>query len=263
MKTTCKIIAAVFALWSVSVTAYASDEWQNLFNGEDLSGWTVVKGGKYFDENSLDEESIYSVHDGSMRVYHGAPDGSVQYKALITHEKQLSGNFHLQVEYRWREGRYIPRSESKRDAGILFHVHSRNNQIWPSCLEMQLGDGQPGERNVAGDLWVSGKTLADVSSRDGFFNPDAPSEARGHGMRRFNLTRRRSEKPLGEWNTADIIVYGSARAEFYLNGKLVNEVRNMRKRVSSGAWAPLAGGRIALQAEWAEIEYRVVRVREL
>lgn len=252
-----------FAILGLSSFADARDEWVELFNGEDLSGWTVAIGGKYFDENSLDESAIFTVNDGVIGVYEGALDGSVQYKALITHERELSGSFHLQVEYRWREARFIPRSNVNRDAGVLFHVHSRPSQVWASSIEMQLGDGTPGERSVTGDLWVRGKTLADVSSSDGFHDPDGPSEARGAGMRRFNLTRGHAENAFGEWNTVDVIVYGSARAEFHLNGTLLNEVRNMRKRLPSGAWVPLDGGRIALQAEWAGIEYRLVRVRQL
>lgn len=263
MKFINRLLLLTIAAFGVCEAVEAGEDWIELFNGKDLSGWTVAKGGKYFDENSLGEDAIFTVKDGVIHVYAGAPDGSAQYRALLSHEREFSGNFHLQVEYRWREGRFIPRSESIRDAGILFHVHTRPNRVWPGGLEMQLGDGAPGERNVSGDLWVVGKTLADVSSRDGFYDPEAPSEIRGSGMRRFNLTRRKAEYRKGEWNVADIIVYGSARAEFHLNGRMVNEARNLRKKLSSGDWVPLDGGRIALQAEWAEIEYRVVRVREL
>ena len=37
----------------------------------------------------------------------------------------------------------------------------------------------------------------------------------------------------------------------------------MRYREADGEWQPLAFGQISLQAEWAELQYRTVRIKPL
>lgn len=61
------------------------------------------------------------------------------------------------------------------------------------------------------------------------------------------------EKPRGERNLA----------EFILNGKTLNGIENMKFQDADGEWKPLAKGHIPIQAEWAELEYRTVRVKEI
>ncbi len=72
-----------------------------------------------------------------------------------------------------------------------------------------------------------------------------------------------AEKALGEWNLAEVVVHGSEKAEFYLNGKLLNVVHNMKFKNAEGEWKPLEKGHISVQGEWAELEYRMIRVKAL
>ena len=64
------------------------------------------------------------------------------------------------------------------------------------------------------------------------------------------------------WNTIELTVKGAAEAEYKVNGVVVNRVFNM-ERAMGGGFQPLASGPIALQAEYAELFYRNVRIREL
>jgi len=57
-----------------------------------------------------------------------------------------------------------------------------------------------------------------------------------------------------------LYIYGSESAHFYLNGKSVNKVYDMETLCLDGQWEE---GGITLQAEWAELEYRAVRVKKL
>jgi hypothetical protein len=82
-------------------------------------------------------------------------------------------------------------------------------------------------------------------------------------MQGASYTTVAATKPHGEWNLAELIVHGAERAEYFLNGKRVNEVGDMRYLDADGEWKPLSSGHISLQAEWAELEYRLVRIREL
>ena len=68
----------------------------------------------------------------------------------------------------------------------------------------------------------------------------------GKGRRILNLTDG-SEKPLGQWNTMVIEVLGRS-VRVWVNGDLVND----------GTGATADRGRIALQSEGAEVEFRKV-----
>lgn len=240
----------------------SDDEWTELFNGKDLSGWHSHLG-KFGDESSQKLSEIFTVRDGSIHIYHGAKAGSKQASANIYHESEWS-SFHLQVEYRWLDKKFQPRTEASRDAGILFHIHTEPEKVWPPSLEMQMGDGKPGDAYVSGDLFVIGNTRADSPSAEGKFDPEAPMVTRGAGAggSRAAVTEH-AEKPHGEWNLAEVIVRGSEKAEFILNGKLLNVIHNMKFKDSDGEWKPLDKGHISIQAEWAELQYRTIRIKKI
>jgi len=237
-------------------------QWVDLFNGENLDGW-IARRGKRGDDTSQTIEEIFRVRDGVIQVYAGAAQDSSQFNGNLYTEKSFS-HFHLQVEYRWKENRFRPRHRAVRDAGILFHIHSQPDEVWPPSVEMQLGGGEPGDPYVTGDLWVIGNTRTKAPSIDGSYHPGAPLVEFGMGeeFAPVNLTSVAATKSHGEWNLAEIIVRGSESAEFILNGKLVGTVSDMRYQDESGQWQPLGSGPISIQAEWAELEYRSIRIRE-
>ena len=100
----------------------------------------------------------------------------------------------------------------------------------------------------AGDFWciVENIEVADMEKRRG------PKEnwgiTEGKGRRIENLTDS-SEKPVGEWNTMVIEALGD-EIKVWVNGDLVNH----------GYDATAREGRIALQAEGSEVEFRKVRL---
>jgi hypothetical protein len=252
---------------------YADDRggWVDLFDGKSLDGW-VANLGKRGDDKSLPLEEIFTVNEGTIHVYQGARHRTKQYTANLR-TKQSFSRFHLQVEYRWKDSRFQPRHGAVRDAGILFHIHTAPDSVWPPSVEMQLGGGEPGKPYVSGDIWIIGNTRAkSPAEMDGtafYYQPDGPIvEFSGifpndEGLKRANYTSVAATKPHGEWNLAEVIVHGSERAEYYLNGKLVSEVTDMRFLDAEGNWQPLSEGPISLQAEWAELQYRAIRIKEL
>jgi hypothetical protein len=236
--------------------------WTELFNGKDLNGWHACLG-KGGDAGSQPTDKIFAVRDGVIHIYQGAEAGSKQSSANLYHESTFS-SFRLQVEYRWLDKKFAPRTEDDRDAGILFHIHDDPKVVWPASAEMQMGDGKIGSPYVTGDLFVIANTRVDSSSAEGKFDPDAPMVTRGAGAggTRAAVTVH-AEKPHGEWNLAEVVVHGSEKAEFYLNGKLLNVIHNMKFKDAAGDWKPLEKGLISIQAEWAELEYRAIRVKEI
>jgi len=167
----------------------------------------------------------------------------------------LSGNYELQVEYRWGDKKFVPRADADRDAGILFHITGDDvTKVFPDSLEMQIGDSRPGGDYVAGDLWVLGvPTVAEVMI-DGELTP----VGRTGGASVPHYTDVHAERPHGEWNICEITVNGSESAIYRLNGVEVHRLYNF-----TYAGEPLGEGYISVQAEWAEIYYRRIRYRKL
>jgi hypothetical protein len=112
--------------------------------------------------------------------------------------------------------------------------------MFPQSIEVQMNSGD------AGDFWVIQENIEvpDMEKR----RPRAPGEkwggAEGDARRILNLTNG-SEKPLGHWNTMVVEVRGRA-ITVWVNGALVN----------NGVNASVDHGKIAVQAEGAEVEFR-------
>lgn len=242
--------------------AFAEEEgFVSLFDGKTLNGWTsarVLAG----------EESAYTVNEEekAIHVYAGREANSPQKTDCLNTEKEFS-HFILKLEYKWLEKRFAPREDWDRDAGLLFHVHGDLKKIWPLCLEMQIGEsagdkkggkGSAG-RFHSGDLFVLGRDLrVDTKRKGGYYHPEGESK-RG----RSYPTNLGTEKPKGEWNEMEIQVHGSEKAIFILNGEVVHEIANFTQKNKEGETVPLEKGRIGLQAEWAELMYRNIRIKEL
>jgi hypothetical protein len=103
----------------------------------------------------------------------------------------------------------------------------------------------------AGDFWVIGEDIEvpDMEARRG------PKEnwgvTEGKGRRILNLTDG-SEKPLGEWNHMLIECRGD-EIKVWVNGDLVNH----------GFGSTATKGKIAIQAEGAEVEFRELRLEKM
>jgi hypothetical protein len=201
---------------------------QSLFNGKDLSGW-------YMDVPELEKDSSlrkpFIVREGLL-VSLGTPLGH-----LIT-EKEFE-NYRLEVEYRF--------PGEPGNCGVLVHASSPRflYDMFPKSIEVQM------MHENAGDFWVIGEDIQvkDMETRRG------PKEnwgvIEGKGRRIFNLTDG-SEKTLREWNHMLIECLGD-ELKVWVNGDLVNH----------GFGATATKGKIAIQAEGAEVEFRKLELTKL
>ncbi|MGY8717177.1 MAG: family 16 glycoside hydrolase, partial [Verrucomicrobiia bacterium] len=138
------------------------------------------------------------------------PNRTKQYNANLRTKNSYS-SFRLQVEYRWLDNRFQPRHGAVRDAGILFHIHTDPDSVWPPSVEMQLGGGEPGAPYVSGDIWIIGNTRAkSPAAMEGtayYYKPEGPivefsgifpnEEASQLHLRRGHQTTRRVELGRG------------------------------------------------------------------
>src|SRR6476620_5421878 len=109
------LLFACLLLTSIFTAESQSAGWKKLSNGKDLDGWHVVIGPGRADTNHW-----IQVHGGMIHMYKDSIQGSKQPSGYIVSSNEYS-NYHLKLEYKWGEKRFGDRSNSRRDAGILYH----------------------------------------------------------------------------------------------------------------------------------------------
>jgi hypothetical protein len=201
-----------------------------LFNGTDLAGWTPVVPARDADPNG---PPSFIVRDGKL-VSLGKPEGH-----LLTVGRYR--DYRLEVEYRF--------AGKPGNCGVLIHASTPRAlyKMFPKSIEVQLMSGN------AGDFWVIQEDIRveNMETRRPRRGTEKWGGAEGDARRVLNLTDA-SEKPLGEWN--NLVVEARGRAiTVWVNGDLVN----------NGVDASVDQGRIALQAEGAEVEFRKVEIGPL
>lgn len=152
--------------------------------------------------------SIWSVTNGVI-MCQGKPDGYA--RTLQTYR-----NYQLHVEWRFPAG--------PGNSGVFLHV-TGDDKVWPKCFEAQLLSGS------AGEVRLNGGAQAGRLPKP--------------GAKSFPRRQPSSEKPVGEWNSYDILCRSNT-ITVRVNGVLQNEVTGTS--VSSGA--------IGLQAEGKPVEFR-------
>ncbi|MDI9641406.1 DUF1080 domain-containing protein [Kamptonema cortianum] len=196
-----------------------------LFNGNSLAGWTVDVPA--LDANP-DGKNPFIVRDGKL-VSLGTPGGH-----LVTTES--FANYTLTVEYRF--------PDKPGNCGMLVHASTPRYlyKMFPKSLEIQM------MHKNAGDFWCIGEdiTVPDMEARRGPRENWGAEE--GKARRIPNLTDD-SERPLGEWNEMKIQCQGR-EVRVWVNGELVNEGFN----------CTASSGKIGIQSEGAEVEFRKVQL---
>lgn len=197
-----------------------------LFNGRDLTGWVSDVPAKDKDPNLAPTFIVRS----NLLVSLGKPPGH-----LIT-EKEYR-EYRLDVEYRF--------PGKGGNCGVLVHASKPRAlyAMFPQSIEVQMLSGN------AGDFWCIQENI-EVPNMEKRRNGPKEKWGGSEGDERHirNLTDN-SEKPLGEWNHMKIECRGDT-VKVWVNGELVNEGFN----------ATADHGKIALQAEGTEVEFRKVEL---
>lgn len=203
----------------------------SLFNGKDLTGWSADVPEK---DKNPDAPASFIVRNGVL-VSMGKPGGH-----LLTDKSYR--NYRLEVVYRF--------VDKGGNCGVLVHA-SRPRALYrmfPQSIEVQM------MHENAGDFWCIEENIEvpDMEKRRPKKTPDqkfggGPEDAR----RILNLTDG-SEKPLGQWNTM-VIEARDRTVKVWVNGTLVNDGQN----------ATTDRGKIALQAEGTEVEFKKVHIGPL
>jgi hypothetical protein len=197
-----------------------------LFNGKDLAGWKAfgraVKDGP---TTPVDAKETWTVKDAVLRCT-GRPTGY-----LVTEKEHAD----YELALKWR----YPAGLTGGNSGVLVHVQ-KGDTVWPVSVEAQLRAGR------AGDIWL--QTAAEVKLTVDPTRRDADDKTMRHIWRAPKDDA--VERPVGEWNDYRIVCRGGS-IEVVVNGRVVN----------GGTDCNLKSGRIALQSEGTEIEFKDITLR--
>jgi len=255
-------------------------KWEPLFDGKNLDGWEVYIGvpdpsvdvpgmerneeGKYMQPLGVNNDplNVFTVteEDGSPAIH---ISGQI-YGSLATVKEY--GNYHLRLQAKWGEKKWAPRDDQRRNSGLLYHGTGEFGvglNVWKLSHEFQVME------NDFGLSYRMGATFCDIAARPnengrGYtYDPAAPKLRFGAGMPAGAVCAQNpmNEKPLGEWNTIELICF-EGTAVHVVNGK-VNMIINNSHLLIDGKEIPLVKGVIQLQSEGAEIFYRNIEIRAI
>lgn len=185
---------------------------QALFNGENLRGWVLVTDP----DSPVKAEEVFTVQDGLINIS-GNPFGYMRTRSQYA-------DYRLHAEWRWV-------GDKGTNSGI-FHRVQEGDGVWPVGMECNLMAGGAG--TVVG---LNGYKVDGAEQRGPF------------GVK--PMLAASSEKPVGEWNEADIECVGR-HITIRINGVLQNE-----------ADGQFTKGFIALQSEGGPLQIRNVTVQEI
>ncbi|MDO3384396.1 DUF1080 domain-containing protein [Gilvimarinus sp. SDUM040013] len=227
-----------------SINDPTQEQWQTLFNGQDLDDWIIKIAGYPLNENALD---TFQVEDGKLIVNYDQYDEFEGRNGHIFYKEPFS-YFRIKVEYRFvgEQAKDAP-GWAWRNNGIMYHAQSPESmafeQGYPACMEVQLLGGNGTDKRHTSNLVTPGSH----SVYQGEFRED-------------HIIESSSKTYHGDiWVEAEVEVHGGDLAVHYVEGEEV--IRYSGMQLDDGT--PLTQGYIALQAESAPIEFRKVEILNL
>ena len=214
------ILMASAALLATPVVACAAPAaWTPLFNGKDLTGWRIYKGGAAGDG--------WAVEDGALALKHAG-----------------GGNIVTETEYGDFELEFDWKISKNGNSGVMYFVRELPQAAEPYHTGPEYAGHADGKipSHTAGAIYDLVTPSKDVT------------------------------KPVGEWNTARIVVR-KGHIEHWLNGTKVAESSygdDKWKALVAGSkfkampdFASEPKGRICLQDHGDPVWYRNIRIRAL
>jgi len=234
-------------------------EWISLFNGKDLSGWTVKIAGHPLGENFAD---TFRVEEGIMKVsYDDYKQFDNQYGHLYTDIPY--SKYRLRMEYRFA-GKMMPDAPKyvNLNSGLMIHSQSPQSmelhQHFPVSLEFQFLADEGKGRRATGNVCTPGTNL-EIDEKlvtQHIVKSSAPTF------------------PPHEWVAIEIEVQGNEYVIHRVNGQEVlryehpqldpeGRVESAEKLLHAGASNQLSFGFIALQAEGQPVWFRNIELQPL
>lgn len=250
MKTRILILALIIFSCGTS----QKEEWIQLFNGKDTTGWDIKFTGS---ELNVNYKNTFRVEDGVLKVNYDEWEqfngefGHIFYKEKFSHYK-------LRVEYRF-VGEQVPGGPgwAIKNSGAMLHSQSAQSmgidQDFPVSIEAQFLGGYNEEERPTNNLCTPGTHVV----------------MNGELIIR-HCTNSTSKTFRGEeWVNVEMVVYGDSIIHHLVEGDTVLSYSkpqiggDLPVDFPIAEGTPLKEGYIALQAESHPIEFRKVELLKL
>ncbi len=248
---------AATILAGATFVAAPQDDWIQLFNGRDLTGWTPKITGYDLGDNF---GNTFRVEDGLLKVAYDQYDEFGGRFGHLFYDESFSHSV-LRIEYRF-VGEQAPGGPgwALRNSGVMIHGEPAEamskDQEFPVSIEAQfLGGTGEGERTTA-NLCTPGTNVVmggELITR--------------HCTNASSLTYHGDE-----WVTVELEVHGGEFIRHIIDGEVVLEYEepqldereeHSRELAERQGGLILTGGSISLQSESHPIEFRKVALRRL
>lgn len=238
------LLMAFAGTYLPTTAAEKKNEWIQLFNGKDLSNWTVKIRGH---EAGINHNDTFSVKDGVIHVSYDKYKnfdktyGHIFYKTPFSH-------YLLRIEYRFL-GDQAPGGEdwAFRNSGVMLHGQTPQSmtvdQDFPNSIEVQFLGGKGKGKRTTANLCTPG---TDVVMNNKL-------------LKRHCFSSKSETYHGDQWVTVEIEVRGSKSIKHMIDGKTVMEYTN--PQLDDGTL--LEGGTISLQSESHPVEFRKVELKRL
>jgi hypothetical protein len=231
--------------------------WTPLFNGRNLDGWYtwLPSTGK-----NNDPKRVFKAENGMLHILDVPVTGQKQEFGYIARPETFK-NYRLRFEYRWGSKRFKPRHASKRDSGLLYHVVGKD-KVWPRSVEFQVQEGD------TGDFWLldgaTATTTVTTTTTDTPKYQEGGEPFTSQPGSFVRLAKSGTYDYKSGWNQVEVIVTEN-EAVHIVNGQVNNQARDFMQPDPDNPdkMIPLNAGRIAFQAEGAEVFYRDIKIKPL
>lgn len=213
------------------------NQWVDLFeNTKNGPNYDFVVHG---DATEKEAQDMFEYKKGKLKAMYQWTKSSAPYGVAIT--KKRYSSYDLKFEFKWGDRRFEPRLHKVRDAGLLYHCQA-GTYAWPPSLEYQI------QEKDCGDLWCILGSSADVL-KEGEISTLKKAD--------YVRSKKWSDQEKKGWNKVLLKVRGNS-AKYYLNGVLINEIVN-----ATYGGVTSKDGFIALQAEYSELIYKNIKIKEV
>lgn len=244
-------------LMGAAASAEEAQHWDALFNGKDLSGWTIKIAKVPLNENYA---NTFRVEDGMIKVsYDGYQKFDNRFGHLYTN--QPYSNYILRLEYRiLGQGLADAPHWTRFNSGVMIHAQS------PSSVRLEQGFPVSMEFQFLAVGATAGTQTANVVT------PGTNVEIDGKVLTNHIIDSKSKLFPLDEWVTAEVEVHGNKEVVHRINGTEVLRYQHpqldlrdadAQRLLAAGAPVQLSFGHIALQAEGQPIWFRNIKIQRL
>jgi hypothetical protein len=259
-----RIITFVSLLWVATAQAQSPDKdgWIALFNGKNLDGWYtfLMRGGK-----NNDPKGVFKVENGMIHVLGGSEAlQRGEWNGYLATDREFS-DIRIHLEYKWGTKRFPPNTEEKRNSGLIYLMQGPD-KVYPPAVECQIEESDVGDiwliEGVSAMVWVvdiATSLYSDDNSAPGFLRMfGGPDTTIARVLKSGDFEDRNG------WNTLEVVLEGDHTTHI-VNGRIVNRALQLRlpDPQAPQRMIELRKGRVALEAEGAEIWFRNIKVKPL